>query len=368
MTATGFPAAGYASPYSVYTPNVEASGGLVVGYSRNMNDFPVNNYIELFASKEMFGLYWQWTSRNAARILSATDREHVWADGDPRPPGLGNTESFITQSYKTTRRAYTFSLGEMTVEQMSFDLLMANSNDMGQQMMTARTMLVQSALAAANWGTNTAAVNGQILTTGQTWATGSTGMVQTNTNPVGTLSTQGANILQSLQYGIRTVHQQTIGSVGVDKLVLVINPVTAQAMAASTEVRDYIKQSVYALAQLRGDVYNQNGIWGLPTHIYGVRIIVEDAVRVSTNVGAANDVLGYVMPTGVAYLLAAPSSLVGLVGSRSFSTVQTFFWRDEATVEVMHDVINKRFMGSLISNYVPVIASTLSGFYFTACI
>jgi hypothetical protein len=358
MPAIGFPVAGFPGPYDVYAPNHEASGGLLIGYSRNQADFPVNNYIQIFPSKQMLGLYYAYTSRNAARIISPTDAEHVWADGDARPVGLNNLESFVSLAYKTVRRAYTFTIGDQTIEQMSFDLLMTNSADMAQQAMTARTMLVQAALSAANWGANTAAVNGQILPPGQNWTTGS----------VGYSGNQGPSILPSLQYGIRTIHQQTIGVVRENKLSLVINPVTAQAMAASTEIRDYIKQSPFALAQVMGDAPNQNGIWGLPTHLYGVKIQVEDAVRVSSRKGATTDNLGYVMPNGIAYLIAVDGQLEGLAGQRSFSTVQLFFYRDEMTVETFYDTQNRRYLGSVISNYVPVVASTLSGFLFTACL
>src|SRR5208283_4966873 len=91
----GTPGAGFPGPYDVYVPNHEASGGLLIGFSRNKEDFAVNNYIQLFPSQQMFGVYASYTSRNAARIISPTDAEHVWADGDPRPPGLNNLESFL---------------------------------------------------------------------------------------------------------------------------------------------------------------------------------------------------------------------------------------------------------------------------------
>lgn len=355
MPAIGYPTAGFPSAYDGYVPSPEASGGLVVGYSRNQADFPVNGYIQIVPVTQMFGLYWNYTSRNAARIISPTDTEHIWPDGEACPPGLNNLESFSTQQFLCVRRAYTFTIGSLAVEQMSFDMLMTNSQDMAQQAMTARTMLVQANLAAANWGTtNSAAVNGGILTAGQNWGNGG---ITPNFAP---------NILLSLQWGIRAIQQQTIGAVRENKLALVVNPYTAQAMAASNEIRDYLKQSQFALAQVMGDAPNQNGVWGLPTHIYGVKIIVEDAIRVSSRKGATTDALGYVMPNGVAYLIARPGELVGLAGSRSFSTIQMFVYKDEMTVETIFDTVNRRYVGRVITNYVPVVATTLSGFQFTA--
>lgn len=357
--------AGYPSQYDVYVPNHEASGGLLVGFSRNANDFPVNNYIEMFPSEKELGLFASYTSRNAARIISPTDADHVWVDGDSCPPGLNNLESFVFNPYRTTRRVYPFTMGELTVEQMSFDLLLTNTNDMAQQCMTARTMLVQNALSGAPWGNNSASVDAGtgpggvgILPSGQNWTNGS----------VGYSGNAGPNIKTCIQYGIKQVWLSTLGAVSYDKLALIVNPTTAQAMARSTEIQDYIKQSPDALAQVRGDKPSQNGIWGLPDTLYGVKVVVEDAVRVSSRKGATTDTLGFVMPDGMAYLLATPDSLVGLAGSRSYTPVQMFFYKDEMTVETLYDVNNKRYLARVITNYVIVIATTYAGFQFTNCL
>src|SRR5215475_4391200 len=93
--------AGYPGPYNVYVPNHRATGGLIVGYSRNTDDFPVNRYIQMFPVDQMVGLYLAYTSRNAARIISNTDAEHKWPDGEARPLGLNNNESFAYMEYRT---------------------------------------------------------------------------------------------------------------------------------------------------------------------------------------------------------------------------------------------------------------------------
>lgn len=349
---------GYPGPLNVFVPNMEASGGLLFGFSRNAKSFPVNNYIQIFPSKQMVGVYASYTSRNAARIISDSDNEHVWADGNAAPTGTDNLESFAWKTYTTTRRAYAYTIGELTVDQAEWDIILVTSNDMAQQCMTARTMLVHAALSGETWGSNTAAVDGGILSSGQNWTTGNDGSG----------SNQGPNIKKSIQYGQKTVNLYTIGVVRPKDLTLVVNPTTAQAMAASTEIQDYLKQSPFALAQIRGDAESQNGIWGLPDMLYSVNVMVEDAVRVTSRKGAASDSLSYVMPDGVAYLLARQGKLVGLAGSRSYSTVQLFFYKDEMTVETMYDQPNKRYMGRVISNYVVKVATVFSGFRYTACL
>lgn len=64
-------------------------------------------------------------------------------------------------------------------------------------------------------------------------------------------------------------------------LILVMNPTTAYAIGASQELVDVIKQSAEAYAQ----VTQQTGRWseyGLPDHLYGLKVVVEDAVIVTS--------------------------------------------------------------------------------------
>lgn len=355
----------YASQWNTYVPNHRATGGLMVGFSRNADDFATNRFIQIFPVNAMVGLYASYTSRNAARILAFDDSEHLWADGNAAPSGVGNTDSFQYLAYQTQRRAYPFTLGELTVEQADWNILLANSRDMAQQAMTARSMLVYNALVGASWGSNTALVNGGILTSGQDWSTGTS-----DTGDQGTLP--GPNIKKSLQYGTKIIHQQTLGVVKPKDLYLVINPFLAQTMASSSEIQNFIKQSPDALAQIRGDVPSQNGVWGLPDKLYGINVVVEDTVRVSSRKSASSPnpssaTLGYVYDDKIAFLVARPGSLEGIAGSRSFSTLQMFVYKDELSVETMYDQQNKRYMGRVISNYVPIVASTLCGFMFNAC-
>jgi hypothetical protein len=352
------PYAGYPSGTNTYVPNFAASQSLVVGYSRQPNTFQLPRYTQYVMAKNNTGWYFVWTSRQAARILTSDDREHVWSDGDAAPTGINNVDSGQWYLFGTTRRAYPFMLGQMAVEQAEYPLIAAVAGDAAQQCMTARTLLTYNALSGASWGSNTAAVNGTILGAGQGWNTGQDGL---GTNP-------GPNIKKSFQYADKIINLQTIGVVQPRDTTVVVNPTTAMAMAASGEIQDYIKQSPFALAQLRGDVPNQNGRWNLPDTLYGHPIAVEDAVRVSTNKGASSTTIGYVVPDGEAYMLARQGELEGLQGTRSYSTVQIFFYQDEMTVETMYDANNRRYSGRVVSNFSPVVVSTISGFKFTSCL
>jgi hypothetical protein len=348
--------ASYPSGTNTYVPNHAATGGLLVGFSRNQRDFPVNKYIQIFPVKNNMGLYASYTSRQAARIITPDDAEHLWADGDAAPIGMGQLDSFVFLPFVTQRRAYPFTVGDMAADQAEWNVIAVESEGKGQQAMTARTLLVQAALASASWGSNTATVV-SICGAGCYWDTGQDGI---GTN-------QGQNIRKSLQFGSRQVNLVTIGAVKPKNLALVINPKTAQRMAASTEILDYIKQSPFALAQMRGEAEWLNQQWDVPDTLYGYKITVEDAVLVSSRFQAAGDALSYVMADAIGFLIAFPGKLEGLAGTRSYCTVQCFFYKDEMTVESMYDQPNRRTTARVVSNYQPLVATVLSGFEFTGC-
>ena len=351
-------AAGYPSGTNTYVPNHGASQALIVGYSRNPKKFRVSNYVQYVRSKNNVGLFLVWTSQEGARVLTVDDAESLWADGDAAPQGENNLESMSWQPFRTFRRCYPFKLGQMAIDQASFPIVAAHQGESAQRCMTSRTLRNRTALANASWGSNTAAVDGGILPSGHNWTTGNNGE---GTN-------QGPNIKLSLQYASKIVNIATFGTVEPSQLSLVINPATAQAMAASTEIQDYIKQSPFALAQLRGDAPNQNGKWDLPDVLYSHPVEVDQTVRVSSRKGANSLTSGYVIPDGEAYLVAREGELDGIEGSRSFSTVQFFFYKDEMTTYTKYDPDNERTLGRVVANDSPVVVSVLSGFRFTTCL
>lgn len=346
--------AGFPSATNTFIPSLAASKSLITGFSRNTRTFAVPRYCQYINASKKLGLYLVWTSQQGARILTNDDAEHIWIDGDAVP--IGPVETFKSESFMTTRRSYSFYLGRQAVDQADFELLAAESAVSAQQAMTARAMLVVRALQTANWGSNTAAVNGGILPSGQTWATGSVGY---SSNP-------GPNIKKSLQYGSLVVQQQTIGAVRPDQLSLVVNPRTAMMMASSTEIQDYMKQSEFAARMLRGGDRQLNSNYNLPDVLYDHPVVVEDTVRISSNIGASVVDRDYVLPDGEAYLVARDGELEGIQGHRSFSTIQIFFFENELTVRTAYDGINERYLGQVVTDYDVKVVAPQAGFRFTA--
>lgn len=351
----------YPSATNTFVPDHEATGGLIIGFSRNKKDFPVNSYIQIVPVQKMVGLYASYTSLQQVRIITDDDAEHLWNDGEAAPVGFDNLDSFTFLSYVTSRRAYPFTIGDIASDQAAWNIVAVESEARGTQAMTARTMLVQSALSNASWGSNTASVATITGVAGQYWD-------NTNSTPTQTAPWQQQPIYKCVQYASKQINLVTSGAVKPKNLSLVVNPTLGQAMGSSNELLEYIKQSPYALAAMVGDATWAHKQWDLPEKYHGYDFVVEDAVRVSSNKEAATLVQGYVMPGTVAFVLAFPAKLVGLAGSRSYSTVQCFFYKDEMTVETMYDSPNRRTTARVVSTYQPVVATTLSGFKITACL
>ena len=338
------------TPYgsNTYVPSPKATGGMLVGYSRNIDKFPLNRYAELKPVSNDVGLYRTWNSREAGRILSTDDREHMWADGQDAPHGRDELESFSHVGYRTTRRVYPYTLGDLGLKQADWPVLQAHAAVAGQKMMTARTLLAQQALSTASWSSvgHLVGVNGGLLVKGQGWDNG------TATAP---------NILNTLNYCAALVHRDTLGAVDPDSLILVVGVDIARKMAASPEVHQYIANSPDAKGRLLGsDKKTMNRKrYGLPDEIYGYPIVIEDTVRVTSSKGAT-DALSFVMPSTEAYLVSRPGGLVGLEGTPAFSTLTGFFY-EESTSEIKNDPDNRRTRGRVVTNYQYQVVSTLAG-------
>jgi hypothetical protein len=338
-------------PFSsnTFVPSTDATKNMMVGYSRNVDTFALNQYMQIIPVDKNVGLYWKWASRQGARVLSTDDRENYWPDGQDAPHGADNLEQFDTDGYRTKRYLYSFALGDMSVKQADWPVLEANSAASAQRMMTARTLIAKTALDSASWSStgNLMGVNGGLLADGQGWDNG------TESSP---------NIRKTLMRAAQHINKRTIGAVRPSQLVLVVGPALAEKMASSQEIHKYFAYGPEAKGRLTGTDKAISNVdrWGLPDQIAGIKIIVEDAVRVSSAKGATTDSLDYIWTASSAYLLSRPSALVGVAGGKNFSTLQGFFV-EESTVEVKNDPDNRRTVGRIITNYDIKVVESQSG-------
>lgn len=343
--AAAFPSG---NPGNTYVPSFEASGSLVVSFSRNPKDFALNKYITLVPVKQSTGYYLKLTPSNAARVINSSLADVVWPDGNDAPTGEWNAESHEFVQFATKRYAYPFRLGYKAVEQAVWKILAQHAAIVAQQAMTGRTLLAVTALetagnyasthtdTAANWG-------GGFLNAG------------TATNPI---------LKKALNAMAQRIQKSTLGMVRPQDLVVVMNPVIADELGRSQEVHAYLKESPAALAQVRGDSPSQNGVWGLPDQIYGYKIAVEDAVR-NTALKGATDSLGYIKSSNNLQLIARPGSLVGTEGAPSFSFLHLWAY-EEMTVESKDDPDNRRHSGRVVDDFSVDVVSSIAGCNCTA--
>lgn len=339
-----------ANNVNTFVPSFEATGQ-IIGYTRDPAEFRINDYIQIVPAKEKSEGFYLYLDPNAAARVN-TSQEWIWPDGAEAPIGNENQFPFEFRPYKTERYSFPFVLGTKAVNQASWDIIAQYAQAVSMQAMLLRTVLVANVLqATGNWGTNTdTAVN---LGSGAgKWATS-------------TLTAGDANYLnikKTINKAVIEISKATNGRVRAKDLRLIVGPDVANAMANTAEINDYVKQSPFALAQVRGDAPNQNGEYGLPTQLYSLELVVEDATKVTSKKNAASTSRSFLWTGAGAAIVARPGALVGVAGAPSFSTVQLFA-HEEMTTETKTDTDNRRTQGRVVDDFDIRLAAPASGYY-----
>lgn len=354
---------------SVVIPDHEATGNMVVEFSRNPNDFAINQYAELRPVTKMRGYYLRIDPAQSVRNLYGDGREYLWPGGANRPTGANNRSQFEFESFQCRRKSYTVPLDDRDVGQASWPVAETELRKEGVQAMTDRTLSALTALTNAAWPAgNTSAVAS--IPSGGAWNAG------TSTTPYMQIC---------IQYAQAQIVLATGGIIDPDDLVLVMNPNTAKGAAQSQEIRSYLANSIYAQPALEGRLTTGNKNWGLPPDYMGTPLVVEKAVRVSSAKGAASQTTTFCLPDGAAFLLCRPRGqlinkaiLADERGERKmsekerddlpvYSTLCGFFL-EELTTEIYQDTWNRITNVGITSDYDYEITSLLGGFYFTGAL
>src|SRR5690242_11980202 len=119
--------ASVASMNNTYVPSFDATGHLVVAYSRNPKDFPLNQWATITPVKKSTGYFLQVTAEQAARIINTDLADFVWPDSNDAPSGIWGLESFNFVPYSTTRFSFPFRLGYKANEQADWKILALHS-------------------------------------------------------------------------------------------------------------------------------------------------------------------------------------------------------------------------------------------------
>ncbi len=343
-------AAVFPSAADTYVPSHEASGKLVVDFSRNQEDFAVNRYCQIIPADKITGYFLRMTVEEAGRILNTDLRDFVWEDGQVAPLGHDGTESHEFFPFRCIRYAYSVNLGDLTIDQASWDILAQHSRIKAQQAMTART---QKAITVLTTQANYDSSHRLNVTT----ITGNTGNWSQST-------TARQDIKRSLNTAAELILDDTLAAVDINDLMLVINSALAADLSLTQEIVDYIKGSPEAVAQIRGELPGRNTIYGLPDKLYGFPIVVEKTRKVTTHKGATT-ARSQVLAKATPFMASRPGGLIGVQNAPNFSTC-VLFVQEEMTAETKRDDDNRRTKARIVDTFDAKLVAPASGVLFLA--
>jgi hypothetical protein len=328
---------------NTYIPSLESTG-LVIQYIQDPKRFQLNEYTGLRKVDKDTGRYIFIDPDEAARVVNTQD--FIWPDGDAADGADGNwnTGEHDFRTYRTERYRFPFSLGSKAVDQAAWDIIAQHAQAQANRMMVHRTLLVYNALSNASWGSHDASAT---ALGGGKWDAG------TSTNPY---------FFQGLVTAAEAILKDTNGMVRIEDLQLILTADDARKVAASAEIRDYMKGSPYALPVLEGKEFSAQ--WGLPPYYAGVKIIVETSIRVSSHKKAARSA-DFIFTPATSFLVGRPEGFGGQGAGTTFNTVTIFAYED-VTVETKYDPDNRRHVGRVVTDIVPVVTATATGHKVTA--
>jgi len=350
MYAGTWPAQYYPGGSNTYIPSWEATG-LIIKYTRNPSFFRINKYVKELKVPKDQGYYLTLSGEDPIRVVSVND--YLWGDSVDAPGGRQERQGFGFLPYRTARYCFPFSLGRKSVTQAEWPILAEHAAMMASKAMTVRTILNTTlATTTANWsgtwGTNFGAASGS-------WS-GST--VVTNT------------IQTDINAALISVEQASGGIVTDEEaLQFTINPFLGRNVSKSGEYKTYIQGSPDALAAIT-DQRNPNRKYGLAPYLYGLRLVVENAVRVTTpkpgNVPVPpSDLRSYIWPSANAVISSRPQGIVAAEEQTLDFSTFCFRFYEQMTTEQKSDPDNRRDVGRVVEDYTVTLQAPQTGYLFT---
>lgn len=340
--------AAYPGNASTYVP--ELTQKLVVDYSRSIDKFPLNRYCQIVPVEKQVGYYPNITREEAGRIMQTDGKNFAWPDGMDRPLHVGESESFEFLPYGTKRYDLGVPLGKLAEGQAAFNIKAHHAGMKAEQAMRLRTQkIVTAATTAGNWDSaHTSAVSS---------ISGVSGKWDVST-------TSRKDIKRSLDYAAELVVTNTLNGVDPKDLILVMSMGLARKISVSQEIVDYIKGSPDALDQIRGE--GRNAMFGLPDKLYGIDVVIENTVKVTSKKGATK-AASAILPDTTPFLCSRVGGLVSERASEapSFSTLVCFM-KEEMTTEEFDDTKHRRIELHVVEDYDVRLVAKISGFLFTA--
>lgn len=340
-------------PGNVYVPG--STERLHVEFSRNPADYPINRYMQIIPTDKMRAFYAELDHEDAMRIVTINDT--LWNDGQRRPSGPARPLKW--KEYSCVRHSYSFGLGDLTVDQASYQIIASHAAVKAMKCMTERTVEATTTMTTAgNWpATNTFATLDALGVTSGSWVTS---------------SVTDLFIKKSFQAVQKLVGKLTAGVVKGHDLLCVINPETASKMANTAEVNAYMTGHEQAMHILEGRDRKFVDAWGLPPIMYNIRFEVEDTPKIA----ARRDVDTLATPTyafpddkavflfrrgGVNDQEGPPADGNGNVVANTATLVGVF--KEEMTVETRRESWDRLTEGSVVDNRDIILSTGVSGVY-----
>lgn len=332
--------------YNTYVPNPDATGNLIITFSRNPASFPLPNYVQYRNVSKSTGLFLRIDPAEAGRILDADLKDYVWPDGADAPK-KAMTADFRYEQYRAERYAYPMQLGYLAREEADWDIEGVHKMFNAQKAMTARTQKTVGILEdISNWDSNHVA-----------WPHEYSDVYSWEASTSAELA-----IRKGIQHAWLQIQKSTFSHVKYSDLVLVMSPETAAKIACSQEIVDYVKQQPSAPAIIEGSKWGMD-LMAMPSRLYGLNVILEDTVKATQARGASTEARSFVMGEGNAFVMARPGSIEAVAGGGPSFCTTTIFFKEEMTVESKMDVDQRRWDHRVVDHFDPVMTAPVSGFF-----
>lgn len=340
----------YPGGSNTYIPSWEATG-LIIKYTREASRFRINKYAKEIKVPRDQGYYLTLDADSPYRVQSIND--YLWEDSTDAPGGRQERQGFGFNPYRTARLCFPFNLGKKSVDQAEWPILAEHAAMEACKAMTVRTLQHTSLVTTASYWSGTGFTN--------------TGAV----SGVWTTSSLVNNYIQKDINAAMIVIEQATGGIVTDEeaLHITMNPTLGRGVSTSPEYKTYIQGSPDALAAIT-DQRNPNRKYGLAPYLYGLALVIENAVIVSTpksgNVPSPPaQTRGYIWPTASVLLSSKPQGLVAPEQQTLDFSTSAFRFLENMTVESKSDPDNRREIGRVVEDYTVTLAAPQSGYLLT---
>lgn len=349
----------YTGQFNSYVPKAT---GQVIAQARNPKKYKVNKWTQLVKADDELFVYYFIHPDDFVRHYN--DNASVWEDGQKRPERSGQRVRHKTREGQAIRRDYDFQIGWRTLKRADYNVLLANTRSAENECMIAWTQeAITLVETASNWSGNTTdAVN---LAGAAQWDQG------TPEDPV--IKKTLLELAERITLGTNGVvgDYENPDDVG---LILLLSPQAARRMATTPEIHAIYKESTYTEKLVSRAGVNPNAVWGLPEMLYGYKVVVENAVRVSespqdddtlaSTSGGASAPRRFVKSFDSAVILSQ-EGVDGEIGAPNYSTVQRYFVEKEIAVEIFDDSKHQYTDGHVVRHGTTHLAAPATGFLVT---